>query len=226
MTRYYALNFIRKPEFMGFNGYNDGINRTAFNPLAWPSDGEPDQNHARATAWSHLRNDEQAIAKSVPPQYASAFFELVGYPIEGAAAMNEKFLATDLTYLDAAQLNPEARQSDTERARNAYNEVQSLTGRYNALEGGKWDGIMSAAPRQRHVFEMPRTATDADTTRPLPQPGPPTIRPQSSTRLHRRPVSTRSMRPCRSTPHTSRASPMARPPNGTCWPTSASPATP
>jgi hypothetical protein len=27
---------------------------------------------------------------------------------------------------------------------------------------------MSAAPRQRHVFEMPRTATDADTTRPLP----------------------------------------------------------
>ena len=35
MTRYYALNFIRKPEFMGFNGYNDGIKRTAFNPLAW-----------------------------------------------------------------------------------------------------------------------------------------------------------------------------------------------
>ena len=35
MTRYYALNFIRKPEFMGFNGYNDGINRTEFNPLAW-----------------------------------------------------------------------------------------------------------------------------------------------------------------------------------------------
>jgi len=35
MTRYYELNFIRKPEFMGFNGYNDGINRTAFNPFAW-----------------------------------------------------------------------------------------------------------------------------------------------------------------------------------------------
>ena len=80
--------------------------------------------------------------------------------------MNEKFLFTDLTYLDAAQLNPEARQSDTERARNAYNEVLSLTARYNALEGGKWDGIMSPAPRQRHVFEMPRTATDADTTAP------------------------------------------------------------
>ena len=28
--------------------------------------------------------------------------------------------------------------------------------------------MMSDAPRERHVFEMPRTATDADTTRPLP----------------------------------------------------------
>ncbi len=45
MTRYYALNFIRKPEFMGFNGYNDGIKRTEFNPLAWPSDGQADENH-------------------------------------------------------------------------------------------------------------------------------------------------------------------------------------
>ncbi len=35
LARYYHLNFVRKPEFMGFNGYDDGINRTAFNPLAW-----------------------------------------------------------------------------------------------------------------------------------------------------------------------------------------------
>jgi len=168
MTRYYALSFIRKPEFMGFNGYNDGIRRTAFNPLAWPSDGQPDQNRARAAAWSALTAQEQSIARSLPPQYASAFFELVGYPVEGAAAMNEKFLAADLTYLDAAQLNAEARQADTERARTAYDTIQSLTAQYNALEGGKWSGIMSAAPRERQVFEMPRTATDADTTRPLP----------------------------------------------------------
>jgi hypothetical protein len=168
MTRSYALNFIRRPEFMGFNGYNDGVNRTAINPLAWPSDGELDQNRARAAAWKKLSGDAEAIGKSLPPQYASAFFELVGYPVEGAAAMNEKFLATDLTYLDAAKLNPEARSADTERARGAFDAIQALTAKYNSLEGGKWDGIMSPAPRQRHVFEMPRTATDADTSRPLP----------------------------------------------------------
>src|SRR6185437_1814964 len=44
MSQYYALNFIRRPEFMGFNGYNDGVKRTDFNPLAWPERGQPDQN--------------------------------------------------------------------------------------------------------------------------------------------------------------------------------------
>ena len=75
--------------------------RQAKFPAGQPA--EPDQNHARAAEWSHLRTDEQAVAKTLPPQYASAFFELVGYPIEGSTAMNEKFLATDLTYIDAHQ---------------------------------------------------------------------------------------------------------------------------
>jgi hypothetical protein len=106
MTRYYALNFIRKPEFMGFNGYNDGINRTSFNPLAWGTNGEPDQNHARSAAWSHLRDEEAAITKDLPPAYATAFFELVAYPVEASAAQNEKFLSTDLTFLDARPRRP------------------------------------------------------------------------------------------------------------------------
>jgi hypothetical protein len=168
LTRYYTLNFIRKPELMGFNGYNDTINRTAFNPLAWPSGGEPDQNRARSAAWSHLQADEQAVAKTLPPQYASAFFELVGYPVEGSAAMNDTFLSTDLTYLDAHQHNFGALPADAARAQAAYDIIQALTDHYNSLEDGKWDGIMSAAPRERHVFEMPRTATGADADKPLP----------------------------------------------------------
>jgi hypothetical protein len=189
LTQYYALNFVRKPEFMGFNGYNDGINRTAFNPLAWGStavgqtlpfrsndiilhnafkDTASDQNHARSSAWARLKEDEQEIGKTLPPEYASAFFELVGYPIEGSAAMNEKFLATDFTYLDAHLHNDTALAADTARAHAAYDTIQTLTAKYNSLENGKWDGIMSAAPRGRHVFEMPRTATDADAGKLLP----------------------------------------------------------
>jgi Glycosyl hydrolase family 115/Gylcosyl hydrolase family 115 C-terminal domain len=168
MTRYYALNFVRKPEFMGFNGYNDGIQRTNFNPLAWGAAGEPDQNRARVASWKKLREDESAIAKSVPEQSSSAFFELVDYPVEGAAAMNEKFLATDLSYLDAARLDADAMKTDAVRAQAAYDTIQTLTAKYNSLEGGKWDGMMSDAPRARHVFEMPRKAADADAKTSLP----------------------------------------------------------
>jgi hypothetical protein len=180
MQRYYQLNFVRKPEFMGFNGYNDGINRTEFNPNAWgvAPGGTPDsdlgqsgaggQNGARLAEWSHLRNDEQAIARSLPPQYASAFFELIGYPVEAAAAMNEKFLYTDQTFLAASLKEPYAIETATAKAHAAFNTIQSLTARYNGLEDGKWAGIMSSAPRERHVFEMPRTAALADANTPLP----------------------------------------------------------
>ncbi len=168
MTRYYALNFIRKPEFMGFNGYNDGINRTAFNPLAWSHADTSGQNYTRTTQWARVRDDVEAIAKDLPAQSASDFFELVAYPVEGAAAMNDKFLATDLSYLDAHEHNDAAMTADAARAHAAYDAIQSLTAKYNSIENGKWDGMMSDAPRERHVFEMPRTATAADANTPLP----------------------------------------------------------
>ena len=163
LDRYYQLNFVRKPEFMGFNGYNDGINRTAFNPLAWG-----DQNRTRAEAWQYLNLDAESLAKKIPAPYASAYFELVGYPIEAAAAQNQKFLSTDRSYLDASQHNDRARVLDAAHAHSAYDRIQSLTAHFNTMENGKWDGIMSDAPRQRHVFEMPVTATANDADKPLP----------------------------------------------------------
>jgi hypothetical protein len=167
LGRYYQLNFVRKPEFMGFNGYNDTINRTAFNPLAWG-----DENATRVAAWKKLSDAEAAIAKTLSARYASAFFELVTYPVEGAAAMNNKFLFTDRTFLDASRgalLESGAPlEMDTKRARAGYDTIQRLTAQFNSIEGGKWAGMMSSAPRERHVFEMPRTATKDDADKPLP----------------------------------------------------------
>ena len=163
LDRYYRLNFIRKPEFMGFNGYDDGVQRARFNPLAWG-----DQNRQRSAEWGALAEQEKILARKVPAAWHDAFFELVGYPIEAAAAQNVKFLATDHSFLDASTGDMHRLQTDTSRARGAYEEIQRLTARYNALGDGKWKGIMSAAPRQRHVFEMPATATAADKTKPLP----------------------------------------------------------
>jgi hypothetical protein len=163
MDNYYRLNFIRRPEFMGFNGYDDGINRTAFNPLAWG-----DQNRERMAAWEKLQQQERAIASRLPAAYISAFFELVGYPVEASAAQNDKFLFADRTYLDASQGKNEARVADGAASKAAFDRVQSLTDRYNALEEGKWRGMMSSAPRDRDVFKMPLVANASDANRPLP----------------------------------------------------------
>jgi hypothetical protein len=168
MERYYQLNFVRKPEFMGFNGYNDGVNRTAFNPLAWPSAHGADENASRTAEWRKLVDDAIRDGKTLPAPLHSAYFELVGYPVQAAAAMNEKFLATDLTYLDAHQHDAAKLAADAALARAAFDRIGSLTAEYNALEGGKWAGMMSDVPRQRHVFEMPAVATMQDADKPLP----------------------------------------------------------
>jgi hypothetical protein len=88
--------------------------------------------------------------------------------VEAAAAQNEKFLYTDQSFLYATLQQPSAMQTAATKAHAAFDAVQSLTARYSALEDGKWAGIMSSAPRERHVFEMPRTATLTDSSTPLP----------------------------------------------------------
>jgi Glycosyl hydrolase family 115/Gylcosyl hydrolase family 115 C-terminal domain len=156
MTEYYRLNFIRKPEFMGFNGYNDGIRRTAFNPLAWG-----DENMQRIEKWNRLEEEASKVGNTLPPSDRDAWFELVGYPVEAAAAQNLKFLWTDRSYLDAATGRINSLGEDAARALAAHNRIQSLTTEYIGLAGGKWKGMMDSSPRQREVFKMPEVASSA-----------------------------------------------------------------
>ncbi len=167
IERYYQLNFVRRPEFMGFNGYDDAIRRTQFNPLAWPA-RDYGQNGERLRAWTSLVSDESAIAARLPTALRSAYFELIAYPVEAAAAQNAKFLFADRSFLEASTRNETARQSNAAESQAAFGRIQTLTAAYNHLENGKWDGMMSAAPRERQVFNMPATATAADAARPLP----------------------------------------------------------
>lgn len=153
MEQYYHLSFIRKPEFMGFNGYTDGIRRTAFNPLAWG-----DQNLQRLRAWERLDKGVASLEMQLPAEYRDAYFELIGYPVQAAGAHNLKLLWTDRSYLDQYKHDFSAVQCDSKAAEAAYDHVQLLTRQYNDLAEGKWDGMMSSHPRDRHVFEMPKTA--------------------------------------------------------------------
>lgn len=154
MEQYYHLNFIHKPEFMGFNGNDDEIRHTAFNPLAWG-----DQNEQRVKAWQHLTGEAESLAAQLPPEYRNTYFELVGYPVEAAGAHNLKLLWNDRSYLDQHRHDYPGMERDAKAARAAYDQVQVLTRQYNELVSGKWEGMMSSHPRDRRVFEMPETAT-------------------------------------------------------------------
>jgi len=162
LGKYYALNFVRKTEFLGFNGYDEPVHREAFNPLAWG-----DQNEERLVAWHVLNLRAEGIGGRLSGAYQDAYFELVGYPVEAAAAQNEKFLNADASFYWAGR-NLALAAVHAASAREAFDRIHSLTARYNSLDGGKWQGMMSDHPHDRTVFMMPPTATAEDAGKPLP----------------------------------------------------------
>lgn len=162
-NEYYRLNFIRKPEYMGFNGYDDETRRSEFNPLAWG-----DQNRERIAAWRNLSDQVDALSSSIPAEFKAAYYELIAYPVQAAAAQNEKFLFADHTYVDAYLHRPDLVLEDHRQSRAAYARIQDLTRDYNQLEGGKWDGMMDSAPRARQVFYIPITSLDSSGSHSLP----------------------------------------------------------
>jgi hypothetical protein len=112
LAGYYRLNFQRKPEHMGFP-----TNQLYFS----------DEAAQRLEVWGKLTARVDAIEKNLPTESHDAFFELVGYPVKAAAAMNEKCLAG---------------------SQPAAAEIHRLTDIYNSqTAGGKWRNMMSDNPR-------------------------------------------------------------------------------
>lgn len=112
LAEYYRLNFQRKPEHVGFPGNNIFSGEDAAQ---------------RLQAWRKLSTRVEAVEKNIPQESHDTFFELLGYPLKAAAAMNNKILAG---------------------AQPTQDEIQQLTDFYNnQLAGGKWRGIMSSNPR-------------------------------------------------------------------------------
>jgi hypothetical protein len=119
MAEHYRLNFQRKPEHMGFPSNN------LF------SDEEAAQ---RLAQWKRLSERVDAVADNLPANAQDALFELVGYPVKAAAAMNEKCLAGSPP---------------------AQDEIHRLTVLYNnRTAGGKWRHIMSDNPRGQLDFRL------------------------------------------------------------------------
>jgi hypothetical protein len=142
LAEYYRLNFQRKPEHMSF-----GLTNTFSTTL------NGDEAQQRLEAWRRLAVRVDVLGKQLAPESYDAFFELAGYPVRAAAAMNEKCLA--LTEFYAGQDQDRAKLLVA--AQHGQDEIQQLTDVYNnQIAGGKWRYMMSANPRGQLDLGIPK----------------------------------------------------------------------
>ena len=136
MHEFYRLCGIRRPEFMGWTQveldkrtYNRGLSPVSDVPLT------PQEAATRVADFERIKTMVIESRGWVRQELKDAFFAAIEYPVFAAAAMSRKILC------------------DSTESHRAYEEIQSLTQQYNNLRGGKWKGLMDAAPRKLPVFE-------------------------------------------------------------------------
>ncbi|MBA82584.1 glycosyl hydrolase 115 family protein [Leeuwenhoekiella sp.] len=148
---YYDLAWVRKPEFMGWS-QTEPTRPTHLTEFEIDHFGN--ENQHRLDAYQQLTEGVDAIKKELSPAMQASFFQLVEYPIKGAAAMNAKFLNRDQAVY-YAETNPKKATDAATQVQAAYDTIVALTEKYNRLENDKWNGIMDFKPRGLPVFELP-----------------------------------------------------------------------
>ncbi len=146
MSEYYRLAFLRKPEFMGWS------QTEPTRPTKLTEFSKSEANN-RLAAYQSLVTKVDKLAETLPDNKRDAWFQLVAYPVKGAALMNEKFIYRQFA-VNANKPVEEAKYRALSTA--AYQQIQTLTLNYNEhMAKGKWKHMMSAKPRNLPVFKAP-----------------------------------------------------------------------
>jgi hypothetical protein len=150
LDEYYRLNFSRKPEHLGLDPAVPYLAQPAFSPTA-----NGDEAQTRLEEFAGLRARAEALPHLLPPEQQAAYYQLVLYPVRGAALANEKGLNL-AKYLAYAEQRRAAAGDYLEKARQAQAAITDETDYFNhGLSGGKWRFMMSDAPRDLPVFHFP-----------------------------------------------------------------------
>ncbi|MFA9390660.1 MAG: glycosyl hydrolase 115 family protein [Prolixibacteraceae bacterium] len=143
---YYRLAFLRKPEFMGWS-------RTEPSTATSVSEMNADEIQRRLDAYQSLYLKVETIKRQISDERQDAYFQLVEYPVKGAALMNQKFLFAQKSLLST---NSDEKENFAAKSLEAYNEIVQLTTKYNEeISQGKWNKMMSMEPRKLSVYQMP-----------------------------------------------------------------------
>ncbi|MGF2414642.1 MAG: glycosyl hydrolase 115 family protein, partial [Ferruginibacter sp.] len=141
LNEYYRVAYIRKPEFMGATRTEESDPKYKIvTDLPW-SEEEITQ---RLKVYEASEMKVLQIAKRIPAAKQDSWFQLIEYPVRGAAAINQKMLYAQLARHGKAVW---------ELSDEAYDTIEALTNKYNQLGNGKWQHMMDFKPRKLAVFD-------------------------------------------------------------------------
>ena len=144
LEEYYRLAFIRKPEYMGWS-------QTEPTTKVNLSDFSKEEMEQRIKDYSDLVEKVNQLSASIPAERKDAFFQLVEYPVKGAANMNFKFLNWNLEATTSDEIQKDKYHK---QASEAFGNIKELTDFYNTkMSKGKWNNMMSMQPRNLPVFD-------------------------------------------------------------------------
>lgn len=168
MAEYYRLAAERRPEFMGWSGVEPitKTKDTEYNPNA-----NGNELQRRLDQYQQLVDNIDALEKNISDHKKDAWFQLVSYPIKGAQLMNAKFLYAQLA---RHATTSDKRNSYIISSKQAYSQIEELTRQYNTeIANGKWNHMMSMAPRDLNVFKLPDfTPVESDAKKVTNNQGP------------------------------------------------------
>jgi hypothetical protein len=97
--------------------------------------------------WQSLTDEARKVGRELPPEYHDAYFELVLYPLQASAIVNQLYITAGENALYAAQGRSDANNL-ADKARSLFARDQALSYRYNhVLAHGKWNHMMD----QTHI---------------------------------------------------------------------------
>jgi len=141
MDGYYRLGFQRKPEHLQWNVGTERPRPSDFTYTDYSNEGA-----GRLRAYATIENWAEELEAGMPAAKKDAFYELVEYPVIGAAAANQRLLAGEMAELALRQGRASVRdwvgEFDTGTAKLA-----AAADRYNrGLAAGKWRNVMEDDP--------------------------------------------------------------------------------
>ncbi|MCL5129819.1 glycosyl hydrolase 115 family protein [Algibacter sp. L4_22] len=146
------LAYIRRPEFMAWSQV-EPVTKAGETELTQYHYG--DEVSARIKNYQDIIDTTEKLYENIDGNRKDAFFQLVYYPIIGASKLNQKWLYNFKNKFTAQQDRQSANYF-REQSNAAFHRIEKETDYYNTkLQQGKWNHIMTMAPRFLPVFSKP-----------------------------------------------------------------------